>query len=115
MATILKPITLCDVCGAEGTNITTHKFGFKEDMFQVDLCPSDRARFAQTMGAVERRLSRYLKAGTEVTGQKRKSTNVSKPEVRAWANENGYDMPTRGRIPFEVHDAYEKAMQAKSN
>lgn len=29
--------------------------------------------------------------------------------VRAWAKANGFDLPERGRMPAEVHEAYRKA------
>jgi hypothetical protein len=30
-------------------------------------------------------------------------------EVRAWAKDNGFDVPERGRIPADVKDAYAQA------
>lgn len=30
-------------------------------------------------------------------------------EIRAWARESGHDVPSRGRIPAEVREAYEAA------
>ncbi|MCP9988269.1 Lsr2 family protein [Streptomyces sudanensis] len=29
--------------------------------------------------------------------------------MRAWARDNGYDVPMRGRIPREILDAWEQA------
>jgi hypothetical protein len=37
-------------------------------------------------------------------------TTTRPADVRAWANENGYSLPTRGRIPAATTAAYEAAM-----
>lgn len=29
--------------------------------------------------------------------------------IRDWANDNGYEVSSRGKIPLEVHDAFERA------
>ena len=35
------------------------------------------------------------------------STNTG--DIRAWAQENGYEVSSRGRVSAEIRDAYEKA------
>jgi hypothetical protein len=35
--------------------------------------------------------------------------NVSAAEIRAWARENGWDVPERGRVSTEVREAYAAA------
>lgn len=37
------------------------------------------------------------------------STGPAPAEVRAWARENGFDVPDRGRVSQEVRDAYNAA------
>ncbi len=34
---------------------------------------------------------------------------ASAAEIRAWARENGYDVPERGRVSAEVREAYDSA------
>ncbi|MGP5390323.1 Lsr2 family DNA-binding protein [Glutamicibacter arilaitensis] len=47
--------------------------------------------------------SRVRRAGT----QQRSGYKLS--EIRQWAQENGHDVPTRGRVPNAVIDAYNAA------
>jgi len=37
------------------------------------------------------------------------ASGPSAAEVRAWAKDNGHEVPDRGRVPQEVRDAYEAA------
>lgn len=34
---------------------------------------------------------------------------ASTAQIRAWARDNGFDVPTRGRLPQDVTDAYKAA------
>ncbi len=39
----------------------------------------------------------------------RTSSGVAPAEIRAWARENGFDVPDRGRVSAEVREAYSAA------
>ena len=62
-------------------------------------------------------LSRYVGAGRRVGGRRRKGqraaaggdTGPSASDIRAWARENGWDVPERGRVSAEVRQAYAAA------
>jgi hypothetical protein len=62
-------------------------------------------------------LDAFVAAGRRVGGRKKTSSTpapaaVSGPsaaEVRAWAVEQGYEIPNRGRIPADVREAYDAA------
>lgn len=43
-----------------------------------------------------------------------KSAKVSPAEVRAWAIENGHELPNRGRIPQDIQQAYDEAHTKKA-
>lgn len=42
-------------------------------------------------------------------GRKRPARNPEVAAIRAWANDNGYSLSERGRIPAPVIEAYNKA------
>lgn len=54
----------------------------------------------------------YVNAGRRTgrkTGKKSGGTGGNAKEIRAWALENGLEVPARGRIPGLVRDAYDAA------
>lgn len=74
--------------------------------------------------ALRESLARYIVAGRRVAGRKtagagrrRRGQRVaaggdagpSAAEIRAWARENGRDVPERGRVSAEVREAYHAA------
>ena len=66
-------------------------------------------------------LSLYVGHGRRTGGRRRTSAGGSKrstaassggpsaAEIRAWARENGYDVPERGRVSADVREAYAAA------
>ncbi len=65
-------------------------------------------------------LALYIGHGRRVGGRRRSGRRPSAPapveagtpsaaDVRAWARENGWDVPERGRVSAEVRDAYAAA------
>ena len=66
-------------------------------------------------------LSLYVGHGRRTGGRRRTSSGGSKrsagsssggpsaAEIRAWARENGHDVPERGRVSAEVREAYAAA------
>lgn len=51
----------------------------------------------------ERHLSKYTNVARPLA---QASPDVSVSEVRAWAQDNGYSVSDRGRVPISVMDAY---------
>ena len=56
----------------------------------------------------------YAAKGRKVSSGRRaaRTSVVDGPppaEVRAWAQDNGYNLPDRGRIPAQVREAYDRA------
>jgi hypothetical protein len=55
----------------------------------------------------------YIAAGRKVgkspgkRGSKAAQSGPSAAEVRAWAKDNGFEVPDRGRIPAAVQEAYD--------
>ena len=104
----------------DGTDITdgggeTVEFSVRGVAYRIDLSSQNLAKF-------DKALTPYVKAAEKVSGEERPrkasrrrkgggKTQSRTPlsSIRAWANENGYTVSTRGRIPAEVVEAYEAA------
>lgn len=84
---------------AEG-NGQTIKFGWLGAEYTIDLTDKEVEKFAKV-------IEPFVSVATKTGG--RRSTGSSGPKsdhdpkaVRAWATENGIEVPARGRIPAEV-------------
>ena len=86
----------------------TVSFGLDGKEYAIDL-NSKNAR------ALRDALAPYVAHARAVSGRSARRTS-SKPasgtapaEIRAWARDNGFDVPDRGRVSAEVRDAYAAA------
>lgn len=83
--------------------------------YEIDLNEGNAA-------ALREALARYVGAGRRVAGRKtgggrRRGQRVaaggdagpSAADIRAWARQNGWDVPERGRVSAEVREAYAAA------
>lgn len=97
-------ITLTDdMSGGEAEE--TVEFGLDGVGYQIDLGSknADKLRKALAPFVASARRTTPAKRGRRPSP----SNGTSKPsEVRAWARDNGYDVPAKGRIPGGVMDAY---------
>lgn len=107
MAQKVNIITESDLSGE--ANASTIPFGLDGTNYEIDLTEKEAAKFREV-------LARYVGAGRQVgkTRQSKRSggTPQSGPSakmIRAWAQENGHEVPERGRIPAEVREAYAAA------
>ena len=95
-----------DLSGEEiGESAETLFFSFAGMSYEIDLTAKERAEF-------ERVLSKYLEAArpARASGRGARATSGLDPKVvRAWAIEAGLDVPSRGRIPKAIVDAYRTA------
>ncbi len=104
-----------DISGIEidlgADSAPTVRFGLDDVDYEIDLTPSEAADLRATLGpyvAAARRTS--VRQSTGVA--RGTPTVVPKPSmaspqlVRAWARENGFEVPTRGRIPAAVMEAF---------
>lgn len=90
----------------------TLSFGLDKTEYEIDL---NEAHAKQLRAA----LSQYIEAGRRVGGRRKtsnrpasngagpKPSSASPAEIRAWARENGYQIPKQGRIPGDIARAYE--------
>lgn len=113
MAQRVNVVLVDDIDGSDA--VETVPFALDGVQYEIDLSApnADKLRDA---------LSLYIGHARRAGGRKRSSRAASKPaassaggsaataaEIRAWARENGHDVPDRGRVSAEVRDAYEAA------
>lgn len=86
-------------------------FGLDSVSYEIDLSDSNAARLRDLLApyvAAARRVGGRRRTGSAAGGRKR-GAGSSATEIRAWAGENGYQVSSRGRVPAEVREAYERA------
>lgn len=121
-----------DLDGSTGAETVT--FSFQGETYEIDLVKKNRSAFEKTMkpylDAARRSSGRGGRGGrgggrraaassssgsgrSRSRGSSRSSSSSSSSTdlaaVRAWANQNGYQVSSRGRIPQQILDAYQAA------
>ncbi|WP_293786321.1 Lsr2 family protein [uncultured Aeromicrobium sp.] len=104
-----------DISGEEIENNTpTLTFAFDGTTYEIDVTEKEKAE-------IEKALEPYIRAGRKVSGaavsrrrNRRSGGSTSNSgsqakEIRAWAKEQGIDVPARGRIPADVLEKYHAA------
>lgn len=96
-----------DLSGKEiDGNDPTISFSFDGASYDIDLTRPEIVEF-------EKSIATYVGVARKSSGSRRarsSSTPGHDPKVvRAWARENGHDVPSRGRIPGTIVDAYNAA------
>ena len=102
--TLVSDISGKEIKEGDGETVT---FSLDGTSYELDASKkeADTIRGAfQDYIAVARKVGR--KTGTP---GKRTQVGPDAKEVRAWAQENGHEVPERGRIPATVREAYDQA------
>lgn len=99
-----------DLDGTSSDDVSTLTFGLDGVEYEIDLSESN----AESLRKV---LEVYVPVARRTGGRKRRAVspsgsgnNAEAGDIRVWANENGYDLAARGRIPGHVVEAYKEAM-----
>lgn len=110
MAQRVNVILVDDLDGSDATETVT--FGIDGVDYEIDLNDAHAASLREAFSA-------YVEAGRRVGGRRRgkgqrasggsAAGGTSAADIRAWARENGYDVPERGRVSAEVREAYAAA------
>ena len=105
MARKVQIILEDDLDGGEATQTVT--FGLAGTNYEIDLSDKNADKLAKA-------LDPFVAAARKVgkTSGRTKKAAVGGPtpaEIRAWANDNGYEVPERGRIPADVREAFDAA------
>lgn len=95
-----------------GEGETVH-FSLNGTAWEIDL---NSAHADELRAALEPYIAAGRRAGSgssprssSSSPRKRPARNPEVAAIRAWANDNGYSLSERGRIPAPVVEAYEKA------
>lgn len=89
----------------------TIHFSLNSASYEIDLNPAHAAELRE---ALEPYISVARRAGAAGAARpsgarKRPARNPEVAAIRAWANDNGYSLSERGRIPAPVVEAYNAA------
>lgn len=80
--------------------------------YEVDLTPSERKQFEDAMApyvAIARRATGPGRRSPSSSSSSSSGSGVDAKAVRAWAQEQGLDVPARGRVPASIIEAYQSA------
>jgi len=89
-----------------GTADETVTFGLDGAEFEIDLS-------AKNAGELRDALAPWLAHARKTGGRRKRTTKAveasSTSDIRAWAQANGHDVSSRGRVSADVRKAYEDA------
>ncbi|MFJ6599301.1 Lsr2 family protein [Micrococcus luteus] len=99
-----------DLNGA--TPAETYYFIVGDKEYAVDLGEDNAKDFQSILAQFEEKMAPYIRAGRSIGKANPRRSTSNKPSydaatVRIWANENGYEVSDRGRIPADILEAYE--------
>lgn len=102
-----------DLSGDEiDTPSPTVAFTFDGVGYEVDLTEAERQAFADAVApyvAVGRRAGRASGRSGSRRSSSSSASSVDAKAVREWAQEQGLDVPARGRVPSSLIEAYQSA------
>lgn len=104
-----------DLDGTLSDDVSTISYGLDGVEYEVDLSASNAENLRKVFEeyvAVARRTGGRKRRGVSPSGSGA-SNQGEAGAIREWANENGYDLAARGRIPGHVVEAYHEAKTAE--
>ncbi|MFL6124119.1 Lsr2 family protein [Actinophytocola sp.] len=104
-----------DLDGTASSDVSTVSFSLDGVTYEIDLSEANAERLRGSLSQyVEsaRRVGGRLKRGGK-SAQNGSGSSQEAGLIRAWANENGYGLSGRGRIPSHVVEAYKEAKAAE--
>lgn len=119
MAQKVKIILEDDLDG--GPADETVRFGLDGGLFEIDLSSANAARLRDALrpfAAKARRVPATRAAGRPAGSRTTSTASKRNPEIaeiRQWAQENGYEVSSRGRIHQNIQDAYYAAKGKDKN
>lgn len=88
-----------------GTADETVSFALDGVAYEIDLTAENAAELREALGVWAGKARRV--GGRRIAGKSRSGEDTAK--IRAWAQEHGYSVSDRGRIPDDVRQAYKDA------
>lgn len=110
MAQRVNIVLVDDIDGSDADE--TVVFGIDGTDYEIDLSSANAAKLRDAIAPYvghARRTGGRRSAGKRRTTTAAATSDVSPAEIRAWARENGWEVPDRGRVASEVREAYAAA------
>lgn len=105
MAQKVRVLLIDDVDGTDAAE--TVSFGLDGVQYEIDLSEQHAAQLRDSLATWVGHARRA--GGRKKVGRAGGSGSSDASKIRAWARDNGYDVSSRGRVPADVREAYEKA------
>lgn len=108
MAQKVSIILVDDIDGGDASE--TVQFGLDGTTYEIDLSDTNAKALRDALSGYvghARKVGSGRRSNRRAGGGDSPGSNAK--EVRAWARENGHDVPERGRIPADVREAYDSA------
>ena len=110
MAQKVNIVLVDDLDESEAEETVT--FGLDGKEYAIDLSADNARTLRDAMApyvAHARPVSSRTSRRTSSSSTKAAAGGVSPADIRAWARENGFEVPERGRVSSEVREAYAAA------
>jgi hypothetical protein len=102
-----------DISGDTATQ--TVPFGLDGVIYEIDLSDENaahlRGELAKYVAAGQRTGGRKVRLATGQSAAPAGSNREKTRQIREWAQDNGYEVSSRGRLSIEILDAFELAQQ----
>ena len=116
MAQRTQVIMTCDVHDGEAEAATTVTFAVEGQSYEFELCEAHLAEFREAMEGWSVHSRPVSRRAAPASGRSSRGSRgggadggPSPAEVREWARSQGLAVNSRGRVPAELHAAYEAA------
>lgn len=110
MAREMKLVLTDDIDGSVAAE--TVSFSLDSVNYEIELSNANAEAFREVLAPYIEKSRRVARANGRQAARRANGGGGSKrdtADVRQWARENGHDVSERGRIPFEVLEAYDAA------
>ncbi|MGK3945197.1 Lsr2 family protein [Streptomyces sp. RP5T] len=97
-----------DLTGTEGEDIATHTFSLDGVSYEVDLNPDSYQKLLDALGPFVQ-VGRKAGGNSRRGGGKKTATAPDAVKVREWAQRQGIEVNSRGRVSRDVIEKYEAA------
>src|SRR3954463_10222525 len=104
MAQQVNIVLVDDIDGSDAEETVSFALDGKE--YEIDLSAKNAAKLRD---AVAPYVGHARRAAGRRRGARGAAGGPSPADIRAWARDNGFDVPDRGRVSSEVRDAYTAA------
>jgi hypothetical protein len=103
-----------DLDGTASSDVSTVSFSLDGVTYEIDLSETNAERLRGS-------LTQYVESARRVGGRLKRGSKSAQNgsgshdagQIRAWANDNGFGLSGRGRIPSHVVEAYKEAQAAE--